>query len=147
MTFEKALPLAIDYGKFIVQLWNYYIVLVVAMIGWLVTLRSKTSDLDRGAQRVLIGSYLLISVIFSFVLEQNHAELIKLMRLVHSLAQADPKASDIYGPNVDPDIIRTLHMTSRVGLPFIAILVALFIWFLTKQGPNSSGGGQDKTET
>src|ERR1043166_862260 len=111
MTFDNALSHAIDYGKFIFQIWNYYIVLILAMIGWLVTLRGKPATidgrpaaiLDDYTRKWLIGSYLFISVIFWAVLEQNHAILIRLMTLVHELARVDANEilTRIYGPAVD----------------------------------------------
>jgi hypothetical protein len=146
MTFDNALTHAIDYGKFIVQLWNYYIVLVVAMIGWLVTLRSKTLSLDRSARKLLIASYVFISLIFWTVLEQNHAVLIQLMELVHGLAQNanSPVLSKIYGPAVDGHLVSMLKMTSRAGLPVIVILAGLFMWFITDFEPETNASGPGK---
>jgi hypothetical protein len=138
MTFDSAVTHAIDYGKFIVQLWNYYILLVVAMLGWLVTLRSKTLTLDLRARMVLVASFGVVSLVFFFILEQNHKVAIHLMQLVHALSETDPNSkvlAGIYGPVVNPGLVTTLKLTSRLALPVIAVLIALFMWFITAPMP------------
>src|SRR5438270_8208056 len=117
MTFDNALSHAIDYGKFIFQIWNYYIVLILAMIGWLVTLRSKPSKIDLRTRIGLIASYVFVSFIFWAILEQNHTVLIQLMTLVHDLAQVDEKSailSKTYGPHVDSHLVSMLKRTSYI---------------------------------
>jgi hypothetical protein len=150
MTFDSALTHAVDYGKFIVQLWNYYIVLVIAMIGWLVTLRSKALNLDLRGRAVLIASYCVISAVFFFVLEPNQDALLRLMRLMHELAQVDTSSkilSGIFAPEVDNRFITTLNLTSRLVLPVVTILVSLFMWFITDPVPQTSASGPGKTES
>jgi hypothetical protein len=147
MTFDNALSHAIDYGKFIFQIWNYYIVLILAMIGWLVTLRSKPSTLDNPTRMLLIGSFVFISAIFLVVLEQNHAILIQQMTLVHEFAQVDAKSEilrKIYGPQVDGGLVCRLNLMSRGVVPVIVICVSWFMWFLTSHAGEASGSG--KTE-
>jgi hypothetical protein len=150
MTFDSAFTHTVDYGKFIVQLWNYYIVLVVAMIGWLVTMRSQKLNLDLRSRMVLIVSFGIISAVFFFILEQNHAVLIHLMQLVHELAQVDTNSrilNSIYGSTVDGQLVSTLRLTSRLVLPLIAALIGLFMWFITAPMPNANIPQTGKTES
>jgi hypothetical protein len=150
MTFDSALTHAVDYGKFIVQLWNYYIVLVIAMIGWLVTLRTKPMNLDFRARVLLIASYCGISAVFFFVLEPNQAALLRLMQLMHQLAQVDASSkilSGIFAPDVDHGFVLTLNLTSRLVLPVVTLLISLFMWFITDPVPQPSASGPGKTES
>jgi hypothetical protein len=150
MTFDSALSHTIDYGKFIVQLWNYYIVLIIAIFGWLVTLRSKSLSLDFRARVLLIVSYWVVSLVFFFIVEQNLTVIIRLMKLSHELAQIDANSKiliDTYGPTVNVNLIWTLKLTSRLGLPVIAILISLFMWFITEPVPEASASAPGKTES
>ena len=149
MTFDSAYGHTVDYAKFIVQLWNYYILLVVAIIGWLITLRSKPVNLDFCSRGVLIVSFGIVSTVFFFVLEQNNGELIHLMQLVHELAQVDANArilTEIYGPTIDGRVVMILELTARVVLPIIAALIGLFIWFITEPVTGQGSPQAAKTE-
>jgi hypothetical protein len=149
MTFDSAYGHTVDYAKFVVQLWNYYILLVVAIIGWLVTLRSKPVNLDFRSRGVLIVSFGIVSTVFFFVLEQNNGELIHLMQLLHELVQVDANAkilSQIYGPTIDGRAVMVLELTARVVLPIIAVLIALFIWFITEPVTGQGSPQAAKTE-
>ena len=131
ITFERALSLAFDYGKFIAQLWSYYITLIVGIIGWLVTIRGQATQLDRFSRWTVIVAYLVITAIFAAVLSANHRELIKLMRVVHMLAKDDPDLLEIYGARVDPQMLRLLRLTLCLVLPVVAALVSAFICGIT----------------
>ena len=63
ITFERALSLTFDYGKFIAQLWSYYITLIVGIIGWLVTIRGQATQLDWFSRSTVIVAYLVITLI------------------------------------------------------------------------------------
>jgi hypothetical protein len=76
-----------DYSKFLVTLWSGYIGVTTLAIGWLMTLRGNTHQLDWPQVLVLVGAYLLVSFIFYRVLSQYHDVLKKLMKLADNLAK------------------------------------------------------------
>jgi hypothetical protein len=148
MTFS-AYGHAVDYAKFIVQLWNHYVLLVVAIIGWLGTLRSKPVNLDYRSRGILIVSFGIVSTVFFFVLQQNNGELIHLMQLVHELAQVDANArilNKVFGLTIDGQVVMFLELTARVVLPIIAALIGLFIWFITEPVTGQGSPQAVKTE-
>jgi hypothetical protein len=150
MTFDTAFTHAVAYGKFVVQLWNYYILLIVAILGWPVTSRSKALSLDLRVRVNLIVSFAAISVAFFFMVEENNAILIHLMRLVHALTATDANSrilADSYGPSVDGRLVSTVQLTSRLALPILAVLVGAFMWLITAPVPDAKSSGADKTES
>jgi hypothetical protein len=149
MTFDSAYGHVVDYAKFIVQLWNYYILLVVAIIGWLVPLRSKPVNLDYRSRGILIVSFGIVSMVFFFLLQQNSGELTHLMQLVHELAQVDANAgilNKVFGLTIDGQVVMFLELTARVVLPIIAALIGLFIWFITEPVTGQGSPQAVKTE-
>jgi hypothetical protein len=136
VTLDKALGFAIDYGKFIATLWNYYVLLILALIGWLITLRSKDLPLDNYARFFLIAGFIGISIAFALVLAHNHQRFSNLMQVVQVLAnieaELDPRLQDVY---------RRVFVASESGrflgwtlffLPVSTIIVGAFMWFITK---------------
>jgi hypothetical protein len=149
MTFDNAYGHTVDYAKFIVQLWNYYILLVVAIIGWLITLRSKPVNLVYRSRGIIIACFGIASAVFFIVLEQNDGELIQLIQLAHELAQVDANArilNKVFGPTIDGRVITVLELTARLVLPIIAALIGLFIWFITEPVTGQSSPQAVKTE-
>jgi len=149
MTFDSAYGHVVDNAKFIVQLWNYYILLVVAIIGWLVPLRSKPVNLDYRSRGILIVSFGIVSMVFFFLLQQNSGELTHLMQLVHELAQVDANAgilNKVFGLTIDGQVVMFLELTARVVLPIIAALIGLFIWFITEPVTGQGSPQAVKTE-
>jgi hypothetical protein len=149
MTCDSAYGNVVDHAKFIVQLWNYYILLVVAIIGWLVRLPSKPVNLDYRSRGILIVSFGIVSTVFFFVLQQNNGELVHLMQLLHELAQVDANArilNKVFGPTIDGQVVMYLELTARVVLPIIAALIDLFIWFIAEPVTGQGSPQAVKTE-
>ena len=137
MTLKDALGYAIDYAKFVATLWNYYILLVVAMIGWLVTLRGNKMPLDLLGRLSLLAAYLGVTVVFWFVIRHNHQRLLKLMIVASALADAEGKGSDqtvkaaYSGLFHAGDSAGLLYRTERYFLPAMAMAVCVLIWVVT----------------
>ncbi len=88
MDLAKTFDTINDYSKFIVTLWSGYIGVTMAVLGWLITLRSGTGhQLDWPAIVILIVAYLAVSWMFHRGLFQYHEILKKLMKLADELAK------------------------------------------------------------
>ena len=141
MTVKDAMAFLIDYGKFIAAMWSTYIVMVVAVIGWLVTLRSKDLPLDPFARKTLVATYLGATFIFGFVLYYNHQYLLQLHEMLKVLATStkDDAASAAYLATFGKAEIANVLNGTLGALVVIALLVSVFMWFITK-----SAGAQAK---
>jgi len=87
MDLAKTFDTINDYSKFIVTLWSGYIGVTMAVLGWLITLRSNGHQLDWTALILLIVVYVSTSWIFHRGLFQYHEILKKLMKLGDELAK------------------------------------------------------------
>ena len=135
MALDKAVSFAIDYTKFIQTLWAAYIAFTVAMIGWVISLQTKPPSLDESTRIALVVAFWVASGAFAFVLHINHWRLIKLMKLVDTLAAEEDarrgKGSELYsqafasGPSP-----AFLHRTEWLILP----VAALMAWFICTLG-------------
>lgn len=151
MSLQQALAFVIDYGKFIGTLWNYYIVLIVAIIGWLVTLRSKDLPLDDAARITLIVAFIGVSFFFGLVLYANHRQLVGLMQVTDELAKIDRETVANLAKNRTQDVrlvydrvfdssrmASDLNLTLYWVLPAVTLLVSLFMFFITRRAPEKS---------
>jgi hypothetical protein len=87
MDLEKTFNTINDYSKFLITLWSGYIGVTTLAIGWLMTLRGSTHQLDWPQVFALIAAYILVSGIFYSVLLQYHHVLKRLMKLADELAK------------------------------------------------------------
>src|SRR5580704_12980475 len=87
MDLAKTFDTINDYSKFIVTLWSGYIGVTMAILGWLITLRSNGHQMDWKAIAILIAAYLAVSWMFHRGLSQYHEILKKLMKLADELAK------------------------------------------------------------
>ena len=136
MSLKDALGLVTDLSKFVQTLWAAYIGLIVAIIGWLLTLKTKPSAIDGSLRNTLIITFIGVSCIFAGVLYQNHDRLIRLMRLVDEIAPLEAKKvehpEEIYRQTFQSGSTPVfLHATVWALIP-IVICVSLFICQLTE---------------
>jgi|GEM_PF-6172116 len=137
MSLDKALGFVMDLTKFIQTLWAAYIGLIVVMIGWTISLRTRPSTIDSLTSNTLIAAFILVSIIFAAVLHQNHLRLIKLMYLVDEVAPIEARKLE-HPANVYKSVFQSgstpfiLRATTWCILP-IALLVSAFICIITKQ--------------
>jgi len=136
MTLKDALGFVIDYSKFIATLWAAYVGVITAMIGWLVTLRSRDLPLDDPARMTLIAAFVGVSLVFIAVLHENNRRLVNLMNVVDALAEIEGKKPDQPGETYRR-VFQTgstgtfLKLTAFLVVPLITVLVSLFICLIT----------------
>ena len=129
MTLKDALGFVIDYGKFIATLWNTFIVFTVAVIGWLVSLhKDGLGDPKKGL--LFIAAYLVATGVFAFVLHANQKYFGDLHRMLHEIADIEPKdgAAAAYDRTLrknNPGPM--LDATLRYGLPTAAALASIIM--------------------
>jgi hypothetical protein len=136
MSLKDAVAFCADFAKFIQTLWAAYIALIVTMIGWLLTLRGSPATTQANTREILVGAFVLVTVIFGFVLQQNNMRLINMMRLVDAIAPIEGRKAG-HPEQIYRETFRTgwtpiaLHGTTLSLVP-IAFIVSIFICSLTK---------------
>ena len=136
MSLKDALSLITDLAKFVQTLWGAYIALIVAMIGWLITLKAKPPAIDGSMRNTLIITFIGVSCIFAGVLYQNHDRIIRLMRLVDEIAPVEAKKSGhpetVYVQTFQSGKTPLFLHATMVALIPIVICVSIFICQLTE---------------
>jgi len=146
MTLATALELTLDYSKFVATLWNYYILAMVAFLGWIVSLRTKDATFDLPLRLILVSAVIVVAVAFAAVIHHKNSKLVNLMSMVRELAlrdiAADPGLEKSYATILDVEHnARFLKRTVQIFLPVDALAICCLTWFLT--GPKAS----DQVET
>lgn len=156
MTLRDGLALVIDYGKFIVAMWGSYTAIILAMIGWLLTLRAK-GPVNRTTVRTLISAFAILSLIFAIIIHINDLQLIGLMQVADTLAQVERnRVADLdeaLGVDVaavfdavfdSRGMARFLYWSPWIVLP-VVVLVWLFMRSLAKPDASADDGRAQQT--
>jgi hypothetical protein len=134
MTLDKAIAFANEYAKFITTLWYNYTIVVIAMIGWVITLRINGSHFYFFDRSVLMLSYIVVSLGFGVVLRYVHIRMLNLIEIVQALAlkENDKNLRDLYIQTFDARKGALFLNTSLWGLlPAGAVVVEIFFWIAT----------------
>lgn len=130
MTPGDILEISVEFGKGITSAWNFHIIVTLAYIGWIITLRSLGTEFGIRSRLMIVLGYVFFCFTMFWSIEYLYARINDLYEAVRT----HPTLTADLGPAAE-SIKRFAQpvtgISTKVFLPLTAVLFTGSAWWLT----------------
>jgi hypothetical protein len=131
--------LTLETGSVINEVWGFYITVILALVGWLVTIRtsSSRSEFEAVPRVIIMIGFAAFAAINWFTLYNSYEKLNLVQKLAVSVAEGQFGSSHNEQYQMITEIFREIPGISvRYIHPLVDVLVIWAIWLLTAPRKN-----------
>lgn len=137
---KDLLGLAGEVGGAINQLWDFYIIVVLAVVGWLVTMRTASKgSFDRAPRITIMLGFAVFAIINWVSLSGHYDRFNRLSELIIKRSARDADLKETLQHVVAPFEGFSVTLVH----PAISLLILCAIWCLTGPRPRLGSTSQD----
>ena len=129
MSLAESIRCTIEIGKFVGAIWTVFCTLQVAIVGWVVTLRSNDICLDVRSLVAVSTAMVLIAAAIAYLVRFQQSK----VRALYAFIRAHPELAAL--PEDAAEELRIFARSFRdlsilVFLPIVMTILISLIWFL-----------------